>query len=183
MADDRTHGTGGHGTTDSLFRVASRVALCKSNLFLFRISILCNQITGIAGQHIILDRSAPTLTDLYHFRDLTKMIRNLNTTCFTGFHCTNNGFIKIFPSLIPYETCCHRLINGCLNSCERWELFVLFGFPHRQQIGLIPMGELLDHLWPNRLIQCGEVVFRFEQVLICQFIPTPHPLPRRYHHL
>ena len=25
MADDRTHGTGGHGTTGSLFRVASRV--------------------------------------------------------------------------------------------------------------------------------------------------------------
>ena len=61
----------------------------------------CFRCSQSDGQYIILDRSAPTLTDLYHFRDLTKMIRNLNTTCFTGFHCTNNGFIKIFPSLIP----------------------------------------------------------------------------------
>ena len=47
---------------DRLTGLQSKIALCKSNLFLFRISILCNQITGIAGQHIILDRSAPTLT-------------------------------------------------------------------------------------------------------------------------
>ena len=28
MADDRTHGTDGHGTTGSLFRIASRIVYC-----------------------------------------------------------------------------------------------------------------------------------------------------------
>lgn len=81
----------------------SKIALCKSNLFLFGVTILSNQVTGIAGQHIIIDLSEPTLDDFYHFRDLTKMIRNLNAASFAGFHCTDNGFAKIFPALVTQQ--------------------------------------------------------------------------------
>ncbi len=39
------------------------------------------------------------LADLYHFRDLTKMIRHLYATGFSRLHCASDGFIKSFPLL------------------------------------------------------------------------------------
>ena len=80
-----------------------KIALGKSDFFLFGIAVLRNQITGITRQHIVLHRSAGALAGLDHFRDLTKMIRHLDTAGFTGFHCTGNSFIKVFPSPISQQ--------------------------------------------------------------------------------
>ncbi|AMS27282.1 hypothetical protein AEM51_09915 [Bacteroidetes bacterium UKL13-3] len=49
----------------------------KSNLLFFRISVLCNDVTGITGKHNVLLFAFGTRTDFDHFVDVNKMVGNL----------------------------------------------------------------------------------------------------------
>lgn len=51
-----------------------KIALCKSNFFFFRITILRNEIASIASEHKILDFTLRSTAKNDHFRDLTKMV-------------------------------------------------------------------------------------------------------------
>ena len=56
-----------------------KIALGKGNLFLLRVSVLGNQVAGISGKHKVLHFSQRTTTKLDHFRDLTKMVVNIDS--------------------------------------------------------------------------------------------------------
>src|SRR3972149_3774724 len=61
-----------------------KVTLGKGNLIFSGVSILGNQVAGIASEHNIINGSFCTGTDSDHFRDVTKMVRNINPCCFAG---------------------------------------------------------------------------------------------------
>ena len=78
----------------------SKISLCKSNLRLSWVTILCDQIASIAGEHNVIHFSLGTFCDVYHFADVSKMIRNrlsCISTCLFGFV---NDITEITPLLI-----------------------------------------------------------------------------------
>ncbi len=47
-----------------------------SNLWLSWVAILCDQIASIAGEHNVIHLTLSTFCNVYHFADVSKMIRN-----------------------------------------------------------------------------------------------------------
>ncbi len=80
-----------------------KIALSKSYFFFFGISILSNEIASVAGKHEILNLTLPSLTDSYHFRDLTKMIIHIDSLRFTGFYGSTYGNREVLPSCISQQ--------------------------------------------------------------------------------
>ena len=58
------------------------ITLCKGYFLLLGVAILSYQVAGIAGEHKVLYLALCALGQCYHFRDLTKMIINIDTTYF-----------------------------------------------------------------------------------------------------
>lgn len=59
---------------------------------------LGNQVTGVAGEHEIIDLMLPTLAESDQFRDATKMIRNRATTGLTQLYGTIDRSLKVLPA-------------------------------------------------------------------------------------
>lgn len=57
-----------------LSRLDRKVALGEGDGLLARITVLSDEIAGIAGQHEVLNFALSTLSNIDHFRDATKMI-------------------------------------------------------------------------------------------------------------
>ena len=51
----------------------------KADCLLFRVSVLGNQIAGVARQHQIIHLAWAPGSKVYHFVDLNKMVQNLES--------------------------------------------------------------------------------------------------------
>ena len=63
------------------------VALSKGNLIFPRVSILCDEVAGVASKFYVFYFTGSTLADRYHFPDVGKMIRNCMSSGFAGVFC------------------------------------------------------------------------------------------------
>ena len=61
------------------------------------------KITGISRKHVILYFPCRTTAQGNHFRDLTKMVINADSLCFTRFNSPVDCHLKVFPSCISQE--------------------------------------------------------------------------------
>ena len=84
------------------FREFLRFSQCF--FFFLRISVLSNQITCVASKKDIICRALPSFTNLYHFRDITKMIIDVDILRLTGLFRTLDSYSKILPTSISAYT-------------------------------------------------------------------------------
>ena len=71
------------------------IGLAKGDFFLARVSVLDNEVTGVAGEVNGGDCALPTLTDLDHFVGADEMILNPLTTVETGGFGLLNDLLEI----------------------------------------------------------------------------------------
>lgn len=57
----------------------SKVALGKGNGLLAWVTVLGNEVAGVAGEHEVVNGTLGSLARLDHFRDATKMIGSVVT--------------------------------------------------------------------------------------------------------
>ena len=75
-----------------------KISLCKSNLRLSWVAILCDQIASIAGKHNVIHFSLSTFSCNYHLIDVNKMIQYILSYIGTCLFClrNNSGIIVNF---------------------------------------------------------------------------------------
>jgi len=73
------------------------VSLAKRNLILRRVTVLGNEVTGVAGEHEILDFTLPTFAVADQFTDLSKLIGNIMARGFTGQRSILDHLAEILP--------------------------------------------------------------------------------------
>jgi len=80
------------------------VGLGKSNLGLSRITILSDQIAGVAGQHEVFDFSLTPGAEVDHFGDVNKMVSGtMSRDLASRFGLGNGRVIEIAPLVIPQQ--------------------------------------------------------------------------------
>ncbi len=75
----------------------SKISLCKSNLRLSWVAILCDQIASITGEHDVVYLSKRTTTHLNLFIDVNKMVYYILSYISTCFFCLCNNICKVLP--------------------------------------------------------------------------------------
>ena len=81
-----------------LTRLGGKVALGKSDGFLARIAVLGDEVTGVAGEHEVINRSFGAAAKFDHFRDATKMVRHRVTRCFEGLNGAVDRGLEVLPA-------------------------------------------------------------------------------------
>ncbi|MCU0747977.1 MAG: hypothetical protein MUF13_00320, partial [Akkermansiaceae bacterium] len=79
-------------------RLEGKVALGEGDRLLPGVSVLGDQVAGIAGQHEVLDFALPALAVGDQFRDATKMMFRFVTRCLTRLNGPLNGSHEVFPT-------------------------------------------------------------------------------------
>ncbi len=81
----------------------SKISLCKSNLRLSWVAILCNQIASITGEHDVVYLSKRTTTHLNLFIDVNKMVNYILANILTCHFSLFNNFREVLPEAIAKQ--------------------------------------------------------------------------------
>ena len=127
----------------------SKVILCKRNFRLTRITVLCNQITGIASEHIIIYFTHSTLCKIDHFPDVRKMIIQRRSSILTSLFCLINNLLKIFPFAVSKQyseftstPTFHSFVLAC-NLFKLIEQFLNFLRLHKASVEVVAFYDRL----------------------------------------
>lgn len=79
-------------------RLQGKVALGKGDGLLPRVTVLGDEVAGVAGEHKVFDLALSALAVGDQFRDATKMVFRVVTSCFAGLYGALNGGLEVLPA-------------------------------------------------------------------------------------
>lgn len=85
-------------------RLHGKVVLGKGYFWFAWVTVLSNQVTSVAGEHIIGNFTLCSFGKFYHFPGAGKMIRRVDSCILTGLLSSCYNAFKSFPLGIPKQS-------------------------------------------------------------------------------